>query len=407
MAITKLRQRGITDQAVGSTQIENSSVAAADIAPATITTTQIAPGTIAQADISPAVNLGVSSVTSDPPSPSEGDLWLRTDLKKLSTYLIGTASFATGTSMPYGFSQGAVNGPSYNDITQVCGYGGHPRTGGDNGARGYDHQQWNGSAWSQATNHPYANSGCSLTGTQSAGLTAGGHGNPSGPNSPIHPSYSATNISTEWDGSAWGSTASLNYAFSSGHQQHGHGTQSNTKIVNGWSGPSLSSQSQLYNGTSWAAEPSTPFSNQWFAGAGPTSDFIGWGSNTASNSYQWNGSAWSTGPSFSTPKQSAEGSRIGTANGPTNTGVLCVGSTYPTNNTCELWNGTSWSTDVNLHSAPAYSSSTGAHAGGGNTGGGNARGLVIGGGSPPYPGSLVAEYTGAALTTLRASEFSA
>ena len=79
MAITKLRQRGITDQAVGSTQIENSSVAAADIAPGTITTTQIAPGTIAQADISPAVNLGVSSVTSDPPSPSEGDLWLRTD----------------------------------------------------------------------------------------------------------------------------------------------------------------------------------------------------------------------------------------------------------------------------------------------------------------------------------------
>ena len=51
MAITKLRQRGITDQAVGSTQIENNTVAAADIAPATITTTQIAPGTIASSNI--------------------------------------------------------------------------------------------------------------------------------------------------------------------------------------------------------------------------------------------------------------------------------------------------------------------------------------------------------------------
>ena len=73
-----------------------------------------------------------------------------------------------------------------------------------------------GSSWSQATNHPYANSGCSLTGTQSAGLTCGGHGNPAGPNVPVHPSYSATNISTEWDGSSWGSTATPNYAFSSG-----------------------------------------------------------------------------------------------------------------------------------------------------------------------------------------------
>ena len=97
MAITKLRQRGITDQAVGSTQIENSSVAAADIAPATITTTQIAPATIASSNIapgtvaasniapgtitttqiSPAVPLGVPAVSSDPPTPSlsEGDLF--------------------------------------------------------------------------------------------------------------------------------------------------------------------------------------------------------------------------------------------------------------------------------------------------------------------------------------------
>ena len=55
---------------------------------------------------------------------------------------------------------------------------------------------------------------------------------------------------------------------------------------------------KLMIGTSWSAAPTTPFTNQWFAGAGPTSDFIGWGSNTGSNSYQWNGSAWSTGAEF-------------------------------------------------------------------------------------------------------------
>ena len=406
MTIVKIKQRGITADAVTTSEIAPATITAADISPGTITTTQIGPGAVAQSNISPAVTLSVPAVTSDPPSPDEGDVWLRTDLKQFKAYLLGTAAFATGTSMPYGFSQGSVNGPSFNNITEVCGYGSHPRTGGDNGARGYDHQQWDGSSWSQATNHPYANSGCSLTGTQSAGLTCGGHGNPSGPNVPVHPSYSATNISTEWDGSSWGSTATPNYAFSSGNQQHGHGTQTNTKIVNGWTGPSLSNQSQTYDGTSWSAAPTTPFTNQWFAGAGPTSDFIGWGSNTGSNSYQWNGSSWSTGPSFATPKQSGEGSRVGTANGPTNTGVLCVGSRYPASNTTELWNGTSWASDVNLHAAPAYSSTTGAHSGGGNTGAGNSRGLVIGGGSPPYPGALVAEYTGAALANLTTPAFS-
>ena len=126
MAITKLRQRGITDQAVGSTQIENNTVAAAYIAPATITTTQIAPGTIASSNIAPgtiaadriapgaitttqiapSVPLGVPAVTSDPPTPSlsEGDLFFRSDTKQLKCFAIGSAAFSAGDAIPYGAS---------------------------------------------------------------------------------------------------------------------------------------------------------------------------------------------------------------------------------------------------------------------------------------------------------------
>jgi hypothetical protein len=98
-----------------------------------------------------------------------------------------------------------------------------------------------------------------------------------------------------------------------------------------------------------------------------------------------------------------EGTKIGTANGPTNTGVLAVG---PANGTSELYNGTSWAADQSYSPLPAFPGSLGGVSGGGNTGGGSSTGLLIGGGNPPYPGSRVAEYTGAALASLSSPAFS-
>ena len=424
MAITKLRQRGITDQAVGSTQIENNTVVAADIAPATITTTQIAPGTIASSNIAPgtiaadriapgaitttqiapSVPLGVPAVTSDPPTPSlsEGDLFFRSDTKQLKCFAIGSASFSAGTTIPYGASSWSVNGVSQNAIIAICGYGSHPRTSGDNGARGYDHLKWNGSAWSQETNHPYSCSGAACIGTPAAALSAGGHGNPAGPNTPIHPSYSATNISTEWDGSAWGNTASLNYAASSMKQQHGHGSQTDAMICGGWTGPTGTNASQNYNGSTWSAGVTMPTAFLYGAAAGPTNDLIvfSFPGPAGTSSIEYDGSSWSAGPSLSV-NRGYECSRIGTANGPTNTGVLAIGGENPSNsNSTELYNGTSWATDVPLANAPTYPASAASHSGGGNTGGGTSGGIVMGGGSPPYPGALIAEYNGAALAIL-------
>ena len=73
MTIVKIKQRGITADAVTTSEIAPATITPADIAPATITTTQIGPATIAQSNISPAVTLSVPAVTSDPPSPNEGD----------------------------------------------------------------------------------------------------------------------------------------------------------------------------------------------------------------------------------------------------------------------------------------------------------------------------------------------
>lgn len=399
MAITKLKTRGITADAITTSEIAPNTVAAADIAPGTVTTAEIAPGTIAEADISPAVNLGVPAVTADPPSPVEGDMWLRTDTKQLKSYLIGSAAFSAGTAIPYGASGWSSNGTTKDSTWGLSGYGSHPRTAGDNGARGNDFIKFDGSSWSNGPNYPYYNSGTMAIGTQSAALGGGGHGNPAGPNTPIHPSYSATNVSYEFDGSSWGSSASLNYAASSMTQQHGHGTQSDALITNGWSGPSSPTASQSYDGSSWSAGATAPTATNFACTAGPTSNYLVFGGSYAATSATFNGTAYAAGPSLSSARP--EGSRLGTANGPTNTGVLAIGGDYPSvTNSTELYNGTSWSSDVPLANAPTYSSSDAGHSGGGNTGGGSSGGIVFGGGSPPYPGNLVAEYTGAALATL-------
>jgi hypothetical protein len=423
MAITKLRQRGITDQAVGSTQIENSSVAAADIAPATITTTQIAPGTIASSNIAPgtiaadriapgaitttqiapSVPLGVPAVSSDPPTPSlsEGDIFFRTDTKQLKCFAIGSAAFSAGDAIPYGASNWASNGTTKASTWGLAGYGSHPRTGGDNGARGKDFIKYDGSSWSNGPDYPYYNTGTMAIGTQSAALGGGGHGNPSGPNTPIHPSYSATTISYEFDGSSWGSSVSLNYAASSLNAQHGHGTQTDALITNGWTGPSGTNASQEYDGSSWSAGATAPTASAFVCSAGPSSDYLVFSGSYGSASAEFNGTSYSAGGSLSTGRP--ECSRLGTLpDGPTNTGVLAIGGDYPSpiTNSTELYNGTSWSTSVPLANAPTYSSTDASHSGAGNTGAGASGGIVFGGGSPPYPGNLVAEYDGAALAIL-------
>ena len=406
MAITKLRTRGITADAVTTTEIAPATVAAADIAPGTITTTQIAPATIVQGDISPGVKLGVESVTSDPPSPVEGDMWLRTDLKQLKSYLIGTAAWSNGTTIPYGATGWASNGAGKSSTWAISGYGSHPRTGGDNGARGNDFIKFDGSAWSNGPNYPYYNSGTMAVGTQSAALGGGGHGNPAGPNTPVHPSYSATTISYEFDGSSWGSSVSLNYAASSMNQQHGHGTQTNALMTNGWTGPSGTNASQSYDGSSWSAGATAPLSSLFACSAGPTNDYLVFSGSYGSNSAEFNGTSYSAGPSLTSSRP--ECSRLGTANGPNNTGVLAVGGDYPSlTNSCELYDGTSWTTDSPLASSPFYGSSTGPGTGAGNSGVGDSNGgIVMGGATPPYPGSAIAEYDGAALGVLSQPAFS-
>jgi hypothetical protein len=351
MAITKLRNRGITDDAVTTDKIAPAAVATSDIASGAVTDSNIATGTIAANKISPAVTLGVPAVTSDPPAPSLnlGSMWLRTDISsnQLKAWLPVNGSFSALPDSPYPAFGGAATGTAAAGA-MICRYGGHPRAGGENGARGYDHQSFDNTTWTQETNFPYPNSGCFFHGTQSAGVAGGGHGNTGGPAVPIptYPGLTLTAISYEWNGTAWGSSASLNEARSGMTSTHSP-SASDAFVAGGWIGPS-SAKVQIYNGTSWSDLGSNiPYSIQNHGSTGPSTDHIIYGGNaggTTASSVSWNGSSWSAEPSLNSARTEHGGSSIGSGSG---TAFALAGNPGSTNGpTSEVWNGSSWSTDA-------------------------------------------------------------
>lgn len=367
MAITKLRNRGITDDAVTTDKIAPATVASSDIAPATIASSNIAPGAITADRISPAVTLGVPAVTSDPPSPSlnPGDMWIRKDLtaNQLKGWLSVAGAFSALSDSPYAGYGGAALGTAAAG-SMICRYGGHPRTGGDNGARGNDHQSFDNTSWTQETNHPYYCSGNFFHGTQSAGLSGGGHGNPAGPNSPLG-AYAATTISQEWDGSAWGSSASLNVAVSSSDSSHSP-SQSDAIVAGGWgsnpSGPTNGAiyTVQTYNGTAWSdLGTNMPLALRAGGTTGPSSDHLVYGGSTIGPSttaatISWNGSSWTTESSMTVARNEFASSSTGSASG---SAFAAAGNpSVTTYNTSVVWNGTSWNADAtNPAASPATS----------------------------------------------------
>jgi len=312
--------------------------------------TAVAPGTVAPEDTTTGT-LGIPAVTSDPPGPglNPGDIWIRTDLSsnQLKGWLAVNGSFSALPDSPYPAFGGAATGTA-GAGAMICRYGGHPRVGGENGARGYDHQSFDNTTWTQETDFPYANSGCFLHGTQSDGVAGGGHGNPAGPALPIpgQPTLTRTAISYEWNGTTWGSSASLNEARSGMDGTHSP-SASDAFVAGGWIGPS-SAKVQLYNGTSWSDLGSDmPYAVQNQGTTGPSTDHIvygGYAGGAIASSISWNGSSWSAEPSLNSARTELASSSIGSGSG---TAFALAGNPGASNgNSSEVWNGTSWNTDA-------------------------------------------------------------
>jgi hypothetical protein len=353
--------------------------------------TAVAPGTVAPEDTTTGT-LGIPAVAGDPPSPSFGDIWLNTTAKKFKTYLLGSASWTTGTSMPYGFTGGAHGGP-FNAIYHVSGYGSHPKVGGENGARGYDHLFWNGTSWAIQTDFPYPNSGCFGQGTQDDHMCGGGHG-VTGPNQTTpFASYGGTVNTYKWSGSpaSWSSGPSMPVARSTIAGAGKGASTSDFMIAGGWT---LAGQPQtdvlFYNGTSFSVSPvSMPTGRYPVLGQGAsTSDVynIGWTGPGSTTTTYWNGTSWASGPSLNSQvEMSSETLTYNASDG----NAIAVLPADPGPSPTQLWNGTAWGTDTACPLAGVNQV-----AGGAGTSGAS-YGMAFGGGNPPYPASAVSVYTGA------------
>tara|TARA_A100001515_G_scaffold45832_2_gene35923 strand:- start:730 stop:2064 length:1335 start_codon:yes stop_codon:yes gene_type:complete len=381
---------------VTTTQIAPGTIAASNIAPGTITTTQIAPatvaasniapGTITTTQISPAVPLGVPAVSSDPPSPNEGDMWLRKDLtsNQLKAYLTAATSFSSAPNYPI-TAYALVGAGTGTDTTFVGGFQ-MPGSSSTNTSNEYD-----GTSFSGAPNYPLSVYGhaMAVNSPGSSQRIAAGRTYPG----------SANNTVNTYDGTSFSSGPSLSVAR---YLHLGGGPSSAMKVVGGDPAPG-SNTAEDWNGSSWASGTMIPSGRHAENGmnmVGPSSDMCVAGGRDAPSSpypgvaYKWDGSAWSTlAPRPPMLPSSHTGNNLCFGSGSSDLYTVGGEDGSPVANGCQKYNGTTWVSQANYPLSKAW-------IGGGSAGNASTSGNgILAGGSPPT--NNCNEYTyGLAVTDL-------
>ena len=134
----------------------------------------------------------------------------------------------------------------------------------------------------------------------------------------------------------------------------GFGTQTAALVAGGINGPTYKPQTELYNGTTWTANPTGMNANKYgIAGAGTQTAGVAFGSDGAPGGQTelWNGSVWTNNPT---------GLNFGgeaLAGCGTQTAALAIGGLRPVgplgvaSNKTESYNGTSWTSVTSMNTA--------------------------------------------------------
>jgi hypothetical protein len=281
----------------------------------------------------------IVSVTSDPPSPVNGQMWYNSTTQVMKGFTSNPAgTWASGGTLNSGRSDFASTIASPPTSALVAG-GGSP---------GAQTESYNGTAFSEVND---LNTGrFSLRGSgdsNTAAIAFGGYSPPGTGNV----NYANTE---SWNGSSWTEVNDLNAA----RQQLGtSGTSTAALAFGGDTGPNAVTES--WNGSSWTEVNDLNTGRSQVAGFGVTNTAaLGQGSNaipTGSLTESWNGSTWTETTDINTPRRSQSG-------GGTYTSGLVFGGETPgaasVNNT-ETWNGSAWTETTDLLTAVRSAASTG------------------------------------------------
>ena len=293
----------------------------------------------------PSVSAGIPQVASDPPSPTEGDVWYNTTSYKLKV---------RGTSVPAGTwaSGGNMNagnrnfGASFGTQSAALESGGDPIVATT--------ELYNGSTWTEVNDLNTGRSAGHSGGTQTSGIVAGGNTPP------------GTTATESWDGTNWTtSPATLNNARFYGASA---GTETALIMAGGENnGPGLVF-TETFNGTSWTEVADLNTARAQVSGVGTITSALAIGGSAAPYGFNesWNGTSWTETTDMNT-------ARFGVGAVGSSAEALIFGGYSPAAGNrvanTELWNGTTW-TELN--------DLTGARSGNGR-GGTTALALTYGG----------------------------
>src|SRR5210317_1715219 len=167
----------VTGGKIDATDGLNNNVPAANIANASLTNVTAYP---------PSVGAGVSQLASDPPSPTEGQMWYNTTTNTLKQYVLGAGAWATGGALNTGREQTSGAGSQTATLAFGGGYPGKTET-----------EKYNGSTWTEVNNLNSGRRDAGGFGTQTAAICAGG-------NDPY------LSIVESFDGTSWTEVGDLN-----------------------------------------------------------------------------------------------------------------------------------------------------------------------------------------------------
>ena len=187
-------------------------------------------------------------------------------------------------------------------------------------------------SWSAGGNLPTPMNGNSGAGVATAGLSFGGG---------IGPVPSYTNTSNTYDGTSW--TAAPTVPFS---HALGGGTGTATAAIGGGGDGNAPGAVAEFNGSTWTATPTLGFNGFTIRFVGTQSAAVGAGAYYSDNAYEWDSSTW-TASGASMPVHKYSASSVGTATA----GAWIAGSTVgPAAKTgiVQLYNGTSWSVGTSV-----------------------------------------------------------
>jgi len=294
-------------------------------------------------------------VSSDPSNPVEGQIWYNTTSNTLKGYALGTASWATATSLPTGIGGGGAAGtstaalsiggnatvpasgtlatnsfngtawtglPNLSRSPQLSGWSGRGTgsstsalySGGDDGSNVSAAESWNGSSWTAETSMPVGiRAGGSFGISETAAVRFAGLTNPGNTSQPFAYHY---------NGSSWTQGGALNNYSAS---YSGAGPSTAALATGGYTGPTAILV-EAYNGSTWTTKTNMPLSKNTPGMSGNSSNALAFGGDSSPNAgLLWNGTSWATDATMGTARSD---SQMNVGNNPYTSG-LYIGGTYP------------------------------------------------------------------------------